>query len=602
MKVTFDGYTYFDPNNKDKGTHAGTEDAYAQHAFNGEHFNHLISNRQYQDAADYAAQFHFNDPEKQRQNENYILNLRREGRKLGVIYSRIDNDEARNKIEFTDNVFVNGGLEQIQSNPYAQKFVELKSSLGSNYRSRNKFTGNPEGDVVEATALSITFQPQKQTGIFGWDWAAKDNTKASIEKFYADSGLTETQLKSAGVEVIHKDGNTTLKFDKSNALANQIIYHTPVYNTGGDIGGGSDYWVNIKGYDAKGQMLPGVGTGDIRKIKELIDNAQSTKDKYFQKINLTDKVYSSTIGPALDDNLSALNAALASGQLTDTEYQRRLKTECGYIEEAIKTLGSGAYEMYTNSFNKKDTDETLVEASNEQRAQLMQMISSSNPKNMHFNAMVSNGEIGTLVTIDADRASDKNIDDNSSPDDIGKTRRWQIFIPGFMQDQAQAKINNNTSSRAAQEINEMQNWGYAYKCSDGTEIYADENGQFYSNGQIINPKDAVNAINKNMIIEDAVSQLQFQFLNNEGELYDEDGYEKMSRLIAIKAANELHPGLSFTGEDGKSLTVDEIFERKGAGPTMANKYAKNTQFDLYRKYQDVFDIYDKIMNGLIYYK
>lgn len=601
MKVTFDGYTYFDPNNNDKNTYAGTEEQYVQYKFDKNHFNQLISNRQYQDAADYAAQFHFDDPDKQRQNENYILNLRREGRKLGAIYGRIDNDNSRNMIEFIDNVFVNGGLEQVASNPFTQQFVDIKREIGSNYRSRDTW-GNPEGDKVEAVGLSIIFKPQKQTGIFGWDWAAKDNTEASIEKFYENSGLNETQLKSAGVQVIHKDGHTTLKFDKSNALANQILYNIPLYNHGGDIGGGSSYWVNINGYDAQGNVLPGVGTQNIARLKEVINSAQSEKDKYFQKINMTDKLYSSTIGPALDDNLSALNSALSSGQINDTEYQRRLKTECGYIEEAIKTLGSGAYEMYSNGFNEQSTDESLQELTNEQRAQMIQMISAANPKNMHFNAMVSNGEIGTLVTIDADRAADKDISDDSSPEDIAKTRRWQIFIPGFMQEQAQAKINNNTSSRAAQEINEMQNWGYAYKCQDGTEIYADENGQFYSNGQILNPQDAVNAINKNMIIEDAVANLQFQFLNNEGELYDKDGYEQMARLIATKAANELHPGIEFKGEDGKALTVDEIFERKGAGPTMADEYAQNTQFDVYAKYQDLFDIYDKIMNGLLYYR
>jgi hypothetical protein len=602
MKVTFNGYTFFDPNSKDKDTHAGTEQNYSDYKFDESKFNQLISNRQYEDAANYAAQFHFNDPEKQRQNENYILNLRREGRKLGAIYGRIDNDEARSKIEFADNVFVNGGLEQAASNPYTQKFVELKSSLGSNYRSRNGFTGRPEGDKVEATSLSITFEPEKQYGIFGWDWTAKDNTTASVEKFYADSGLNEVQLKSAGVEVIHKDGRTTLKFEKSNPLANQIIYNTPTYNSGGDLGGGSSYWVKVHGYDAKGNMLPEVGHQDIKDMQDIINDTQSTKNSYFQKINLTDKLYSSTIGGELDDNLTALNNALASGQITDTEYQRRLKTECGYIEEAIKTLGSGGYEMYSNSFNDKSTDESLQELSNEERAQVIQMISAANPKTLHFNAMVSNGTIGTLITVDADRADDKNINDSSKPNDIAKTRRWQVFIPGFMQEQAQAKINRNTTTRAAQEINEMQNWGYAYKCTDGTEIYVDENGQFYSDGQILSASDAVRKINKNMIVEDATSQLQFQFLNNKGELYNEDGYEKMARLTAVKAVNELYPGISFTDDTGKALTVDEIFARKGTGPTLADKYAKTTRYEVYTKYQELFDIYDKLMNGLIYYK
>ena len=69
----------------------------------------------------------------------------------------------------------------------------------------------------------------------------------------------------------------------------------------------------------------------------------------------------------------------------------------------------------------------------------------------------------------------------------------------------------------------------------------------------------------------------------------------MARMIAVKAANELNPNVSF----GDNVTVEDIFNKKGSGPTVSDEYASNMQYELYNKYQDVFDIYDKIMAAII---
>ena len=123
MKVSFGNYSYYNPNDNSavpKGN------AINKYKFDDRKFNQLIANRQYQDAADYASQFHFNDPATQRAHENDILNLRREGRKIAAVYGRIDDVDKLNKISFLDHVFVDGGLEQISDNPYAKRFAEFQ--------------------------------------------------------------------------------------------------------------------------------------------------------------------------------------------------------------------------------------------------------------------------------------------------------------------------------------------------------------------------------------------------------------------------------------------------------------------------------------------
>ena len=591
MKLSFGNYSYYDPNNNSA---VPTGNAINSYKFDNNKFQQLIANRQYQDAADYAAMYHFDDPATQRAHENDIINLRREGRKIAAIYGKINNANTLEQVEFMDHVFVDGGLEQILNNSYAQQFADAKRQIGSSHK--KAIVGYTNDIEREAVALSFTFAPEKQT-FLGIDWLAKDNTTRSIEAFYRNSGLNEAQLKSAGVEVTHKDGYTTIKFDKSNGLANQIIYNAIPYRLrGGDlVRSGSDYNITMIGYDASGNAIESRWSdrGWV-KMQSLISDAEKAKLNAFASIDMAEKNYSSTIGPALDDNLEALNQLLSTNQITQQQYNQQIKQVGSILDQAVRTLGSGNYEMFSNAYNDETTDETMISLDNKQRSEIIQSITAANPKNLHFNAMISNGQVGTLITIDADEVENKDISDNGDINKV-KRRRRQVFIPGFMSEIAQQKINQNTSSRAIQEINSMQDYGYSFKTSDDREIYSSMDGRFYISGQEIPKEEATKAINKTLIIEDATANLKYQFTNNSGKLYDIEGYEKMAKAIAVRAANELHPEISFEN----NVTIDDIFAKKGAGAVVSDDYSGQMQYQLYDKYNDVFDIYDKIMAAII---
>ena len=624
MKIAFGNYTYFDPNADDKKTYKTATDAQKQqYAFSQEKFNQLIENRQYNDAADYAAMFHFSDPKTQKEHENDIINLRRNGRILGAIYSRIDDPNALAQIEFYDKVFVNGGLEQLTGNEYADKFIEYKRRLGSTIQN---------GEVKdEATRLSITFQPEKQYGIFGIDWLAEDN-KNNIDNFYAQSGLNEQQLKAAGVKIIHKDGKTTLDFNKSNKFANQIIFNLPtdVKSMSDDPLKTSGENISILGYNAKGESLiekihvgfkSGSSMGYSRSfepIQTLIANAKAFKESYFKKTDLAEKDYSSTIGPAINDNLEALKAAYAAGEIDETTFNRQFKILGSNVIAAIQSLSSGNNEMYTNAYNKKATDETLISAINEQRGDLVNLISSTNPKDLELLSMCSNGKIGTLIVINAGGLTNKqkeNLESTAKPEDLYSTRRIEIFIPGFMKKQAQAKINANTSTRSIQEVNSMLDWNYTYKCSDGTEIMPDGKGGFIKNNKPIDKNEAAKEINKDMIIQDAVSNLKFNYLSWNGNLIsDKDNsllgaeeYEKMARLISVRAGNELNPGVPLIKTNGSDYTVDELFNMKGLSTSVKwydeenGEISQSLPYQVNNKIKDIYSIYDAIMKELQYY-
>ena len=614
MKIDFGNYTYFDPNTDYNKTYETATDAQKQqYAFNKEKFNQLIANRQYNDAADYAAKFHFSDPKTQREHENDIINLRRNGRILGAIYSKIDDPDALKQIEFYDKVFVDGGLEQLTGNKYVDEFIEYKKRLGS------LVEHNAIGpDIVkkEATRLSITFQPKQRT-FLGIDWIAKDNPN-NIDDFYERSGLNKQQLIAAGITVSEKDGRTTLDFPKSNKLANQIIFNLPedIYRQGDPRFNTNPNNISIVGYDAKGQ-LAGYNR-DHQNIKHLIKAAKAAKESYFKKTDLAEKDYSSTIGPAIDDNLEALKASYAAGEIDATTFNRQFKILGSNVISAVQSLGSGNYEMYTNAYNKEVTDETLISAHNEQRADLVNLISATDPKNIQLLSMCSNGKIGTLVVINAGGLTSKQqekLDNIAEPEDQYSTRRIEIFIPGFMQEQAQAKINANTSTRSVQEANSMLDWNYTYKCGNGIEITPDGKGGFLKGKKPIDKDEAIKEINKDMIIQDAVHNLKFNYLSWNGNLIsDKDNlllgaeeYEKMARLIAVRAGNELNPGIPLAKTDGSSYTVDELFNIKGITTSNVDFNEENGEISQSLPYQvsdkiiDIYSIYDAIMKELQYY-
>ena len=591
MKVNFGNYTYFD-GKADGIIYQGTPGATAtgNWAFDENKFNQLISNRQYNDAADYAAQFHFSDPETQKAHESDIINLRRSGRVLGAVYSRVKDPNDLAKITFADNVFVDGGLERSGNNEINTAFEDIKSKIGS--------TVDSDGNVTnEASTLEITFEP-KTNKLLGIDWLMPDNDN-NIENFYKTSGLNVNTLRDNGVQVINKDGRTILRFGKSNPLANKILYNTRTVLNGtfGDVDRAvlATKPTKVVGYNKKGEVTG--ETDDLREFRAFIKDARNTKEKYFKDFDLTYKDYSSTVGPMISDELSSLKAMLNSGQINETQYNQQARAIAPHIFSAINTLGSGNYEMYTNNFNEEPTDETLVPVENKDRSKLTDLISNYDPKDIDVSAMVSNGKIGALITLEGtgnETASDKN-----------DGRRIQIFVPGLLQEEAQAKINRNTSTRAIQELNSMIDWGYSYKLRDGSEIGVNGRGQFTKNKEVINKQSAIQEINKDMIMEDALSNLKFQYMNADGNITDNLKYEEMARLLSMNAAADIYgdvklnvnpqtTDVTLSDKFGNIYTPDDIFNR--------NIDRDKTQYEIYYRLNEIYSMYNELMDELNFYK
>lgn len=633
MKLGFGDYIYFgDGGNADKVNNS--------FAFDAKHFQELVNNNQYEQAADYASKYHFDDPRKQQELENYCIDLRRNGRVLGAIYSRIQDTNQLAQIQFADRVFEDGGLENnnVINNEYVKQFRDLKQRLGGKIIATSGFSDKERS--TDAVALKVTFQP-KVRRLFGSEkpttWIGKavswlgdileaDNDN-NIDNFYETSGLDRNSLEAMGVVVNNAGGRTSLTFSKSNPLANRIIYHvgklqeTPTANLIVDV---DDGITTITGIDAKGNSLQTNDAFGANAITKMIDDANEVKQKYFKANELEQKEYSSTIGGYLDDQIEGLNAALASGQISQSEYARLYKNTTGaQLLGLVKSAGSADLDMYITEGALDDNlpnSERLIQADNEQRQRIWDSyLSGAKPSEIHFNAMVTNGKIGTLVTIDAPTPTDKELEDgkvNPADKDYSKNhRRVQIFLPGFAQNLVQQKINRDTSVRSSQEINAMQDYGYEYKTRDGKTlrfanipdnqgnpvpsfVVTDENKK----QQMVSVDEARKLLNKDMMITDANAQLKYQYLNNDDKLINYDGFELAARRFAITAANELDPGIPLVDSKGKPYKVDDIFSFKAEDDRRIDKARGETiNYQMYDKISDIMDIYNQLMEGVNYY-
>lgn len=616
MKVDFDKYVYFDATSKDKKSYTANNAPSGVTAFDIDAFQDLINQRRYEEAYEMGSKYHFKDPETEKNFKLELTNIRHQGRIINSCYAKIPEGDDRDEIEFVDNVFNN--LNSISdNNKFKANFTKTLRSLGSSYK------GN---DIdKEAQSLDVKFTSAKRYGWFGLDWLAEDN-KDTIDNFYKQSGLTKQDLRANGIDVIEKDGNTILHFDKSNPLAIKILYNVPKPNTLNDIA--------ITGYDENGKQIVGDNTKAITKMVEgwtssntgfarnatqtnldigsihaSIDRALAHKDEYFKKNDLAEKVYTSMKGGMLFDNLETLKQDYEKGEINDTQFNKELNIRYKNILSQLKSINLIDREIYSNMDNGAEIDdeqETLNPiVEQDRRNALINLISATDLKDMNLQSMISNGKIGTLITINAKKkqsSANKTLDFIDDADENTFEKRYQIFIPGLFHEEAQRKINSNNLTRTAQELNAMQDYDYEYKTLDGKTVMPSGHGDFYINNKRVSKDEAYNTIAKDMVIEDALNNLQFQYLNHQGDLIDEDAYDNMAKMMAIKASEELHQGIPNVKSDGSPLTLDDIFGHRGVESMFNNDFDKMINWQLYDKIADIFEIYDAIMDGITYYK
>ena len=517
-------------------------------------YNQFISDGDYVGAANYLSRAHFSDPVKQSLVNQAIKKLRTDGRKIQGMMSRADENQ-RKAFSFLNAVNSNGILPGLNNgtdadgnrrgsdNTFSKNYAEAKRRLGS------------QGSK-EAESLSIKFGGQtEKRRLLGLDWLAKDyeyKTDA-FEDMLRRSRLSKDALIRSGAKVKIKDGQYILDISKRNHLFNKV-YNALLSTKGYD----NNYRFQVAGIDAKGKLI-GISDLDKNWINERSRTDITDTDGYyinptgytnFEMPNNIVAVANKAIRPVKDNDINGSKLSTVSSmilpfnsarrkQISDALNTGRLNTELAnaLVKENGNAILNGLmnadftqYEMYVTDEENPDDHTTVrhsVDTSNE-KANIQDLLRAAiasgkfDPETQVSLGMQGN-QTGYVITIPT--KMDNDTETGNRVEDIKQNSR-QIFIPDFMNGEAEKLFSQNSQTRAMKELASMEMYNYPVDIpqdgrlnvyndpSTGKAVYQME----YDSGRVqpLTREDALRKVNKMLIVEDGIDLANKQF-------YDEDG-------------------------------------------------------------------------------
>jgi hypothetical protein len=517
-------------------------------------YNQFISDGDYVGAANYLSRAHFSDPVKQSLVNQAIKKLRTDGRRIQGMMSRADKNQ-RKAFSFLNAVNSNGilpglnngidadGNRRPSDNVFSKDYAEAKRRLGS------------QGSK-EAESLSIKFGGQtEKRRLLGLDFLAKDyeyKTDA-FEDMLRRSRLSKNALIKSGAKVKVKDGQYVLDISKRNPLFNKV-YNALLSTKGYD----NKYRFQVAGIDAKGKLI-GIGDSDKdyinwRSRTDITDTdgyyINPTGNNNFEMPNNIIAVANKAIRPVKDNDINGSKLSTVSSmilpfnsarrkQISDALNGGRLNTELAnaLVKENGNAIINGLmnadftqYEMYVTDEENTDDHTTvrhIVDSSNE-KANIQDLVRAAiasgkfDPETQVSLGMQGN-QTGYVITIPT--KIDNDTETGNRVEDIKQNSR-QIFIPDFMNGEAEKVFSQNSQTRAMKELASMEMYNYPVDIpqdgklnvyndpSTGKAVYQME----YDSGRVqpLTREDALRKVNKMLIVEDGIDLANKQF-------YDEDG-------------------------------------------------------------------------------
>lgn len=517
-------------------------------------YNQFISDGDYVGAANYLSRAHFSDPVKQSLVNQAIKKLRTDGRRIQGMMSRADENQ-RKAFSFLNAVNSNGilpglnngtdanGNRRASDNIFSKDYAEAKRRLGS------------QGSK-EAESLSIKFGGQtEKRRLLGLDWLAKDyeyKTDA-FEDMLRRSRLSKDALIKSGAKVKIKDGQYILDISKRNPLFNKV-YNALLSTKGYD----NNYRFQVAGIDAKGKLI-GISDADKNWINrrsriditntdgyyinptgsnnfEMPNNIVAVANKAIRPLKGIDNdgsklsTVSSMILPFNSARRKQISDALNTGSLNTELANALVKENSNAIINGLMNADFTQYEMYVTDEENHDDHTTvrhIVDSSNE-KANIQDLVRAAiasgkfDPETQVSLGMQGN-QTGYVITIPTKMNNDTET--GNRIEDIKQNSR-QIFIPDFMNGEAEKLFSQNSQTRAMKELASMEMYNYPVDIpkdgrlnvyndpSTGKAVYQME----YDSGRVqpLTREDALRKVNKMLIVEDGIDLANKQF-------YDEDG-------------------------------------------------------------------------------
>lgn len=574
-------------------------------------YDKFISDGDFVGAANYLSHAHFSDPVKQQMVNQTIKSLRTDGRRIQGMMSHADDTQkaAYSFLNAVNNINVlpglNNGIDsegnrRKSTNEFSKAYSDALRNLGS--------TKN-----TDAEGISIKFggKTEKRT-LFGFDCLAKDveYNDDAFNDMLKRTHLTKEALIKAGAKIKVQNGQYILDISKRSSLFNKI--YDSIRNIKNDKG---VYRFQIAGIDAKGNIIKndeikfssteiernklkqqgidvatGVGafSSPIEKPDGYYFNPSISMVTNFEAPAIAIKNANQTIRPVkgmsgdgsgvstVSSMILPFNSARRK-QISDALNTGRLNTELAnaLVKENGNAILNGLmnadftqYEMYVTDEENPDDHTTVrhsVDSSNE-KANIQDLLRAAiasgkfDPETQVSLGMQGN-QTGYVITIptkmDNDTATGNRVEDI-------KENSRQIFIPDFMNGEAEKLFSQNSQTRAMKELASMEMYNYPVDIpQDGRlNVYNDPSTgkafyqMEYDSGRVqpLTREDALRKVNKMLIVEDGIDLANEQFYDEDGNLRkglkNKDGslnaqfQQDLNRQVDIYVTNamsELYP-------------------------------------------------------------
>lgn len=577
-------------------------------------YDKFISDGDFVGAANYLSRAHFSDPVKQQMVNQTIKSLRTDGRRIQAMMSHAD-DTQRAAYSFLDAVNNNNVLPGLNNGI---------DSEGNRRKSTNEFSkaysdalrnlGSTKNTDAEGISIKFGGKTEKRT-FFCIDWLVKDveYNDDAFNEMLKRTHLSKESLLKAGAKIKVQNGQYILDISKRSSLFNKV--YDGIRNIKNDKG---LYRFQIAGIDAKGNIIKHYESyrpSSIMERGELIHQgvnipvrggASSSpiegSDGYYFNPSLSMNAnfeapakiiesanqairpvkgmsgdgsgvstVSSMILPFNSARRKQISDALNTGRLNSDLASALVKENNEAILNGLMNADFTQYEMYVTDEENPDDHTTVrhsVDSSNEKanlqdlvRAAISDGTISADKLDYYVSLGMQGNQTGYVITIPS--KMDKNTETGNRVEDIKQNSR-QIFIPDFMNGEAEKVFSQNSQTRAMKELASMEMYNYPVDIpqdgrlnvyndpSTGKAVYQME----YNSGRIqpLTRDDALRKVNKMLIVEDGIDLANKQFYDEDGNLRkglrNKDGslntqfQQDLSRQVdtyVTSAMSELYP-------------------------------------------------------------
>lgn len=555
-------------------------------------YNQFISDGDYVGAANYLSRAHFSDPVKQSLVNQAIKKLRTNGRRIQGMMSRADENQ-RKAFSFLNAVNSNGILPGLNNGTDADGNRRASDNIFSkDYSEAKRRLASLGPKIAESISIKFGGQTEKRR-LLGLDCLAKDyeyKTDA-FEDMLRRSRLSKDALIKSGAKVKIKDGQYILDISKRNPLFNKV-YNALLSTKGNE----NRYRFQVAGIDAKGKLIA-ISDADKDWINETSNTditdtdgyyTNPTGDNSFEMPNNIISIANDAIRPVKDNDINGSKLSTVSSMILPFNSARRkeisdalnggglnIELANALVKENNEAILNGLmnadftqYEMYITDEENHDDHTTvrhIVDSSNE-KANIQDLVRAAIASGKFDpETQVSLGmqgyQTGYVITIPT--KMDNDTETANRIEDIKQNSR-QIFIPDFMNGEAEKLFSQNSQTRAMKELASMEMYNYHVDIpqdgrlnvyndpSTGKAVYQME----YDSGRVqpLTREDALRKVNKMLIVEDGIDLANKQFYDEDGNLRkglrNKDGslnvqfQQDLSRQIdtyVTSAMSELYP-------------------------------------------------------------